>query len=149
MAITRAQIETILISRCGALLTKAGLDGETHHGVNASLNDPIGRALRGAGYSVTTLTNVTDADVASVSDDDIDLVLDLAELRTLESVSGNLDDVAITVGPRSEQKQQLADQVLRKIERLQQKIERQYGVGMGTLTAGVIGLDFMETSEDE
>lgn len=149
MTITRADLENVLISRAGKLMTAADLDGTTLNGTNADLNDPIATGLRRAGYSVASLAKVVDGDVASVLDEDVDKVLDLAELRLCENIEGNYDDVDISVTDRSESLNQLARQVQTKIDRLQKKIERAYGIGQGTLDAGVIGLDFMQKSEDD
>ena len=147
MTITRAQIETVLIRRAGKLMTAADLDGTTHHGVNADLNDPIGWALRQMGYSVTTLTNVVDADMATVADDEIDQLLDMSEYRLLENIEGNYDDVDISANGRSESLNQLIVQVAKRLERVKAKVESTYGFGAGTLEAGVVSLDFMETTE--
>ena len=148
MTITRANVETVLVRRCGKLLTAAELDGTTINGANADLNDPIGWALRQLGFTVASIAFVKDSDLTSIDDDNIDQLLDLAELRALNNVAGNLDGYAITVGPRTEQRQQLAEQVSKRIERLQQTIEKQHGIGLGTFTAGVIGLDFAEVEEE-
>lgn len=146
MTITRADVETILIRRCGSLLTAADLDGTTIDGTNVDLNDPIGVALRNMGYTVVSITNVADSDLESVPDEDIDQLLDLAELRTLESIEGNLDDVDIQANGRSESLNQLSARVRMKIDTKRKAIESQY-VGLGTLDAGVITLDFMEKDE--
>ncbi len=148
MTITRTQVERILVKRCGLLLIAAGLDGVTINGTNGDLNDPIGTALRASGLSVADIAFVSDSDLASVTDDLIDQVLDIAEHRTLLNIEGNLDQVDITIGPRSESLNQLATRVKAKIEMLEARISRLYGIGLGTLTAGVIGLDFAEASED-
>ncbi len=109
MAVTRANVENVLIHRAGALMTKASLDGTTVDGTNTDLADPIAWALRVSGYTSADITNPTTAEVAA-AEDDIDEVVDYAELRTLENVLGNLDDVDTTVGPRSESLSQLATQ---------------------------------------
>ncbi len=147
MTATRADLETILISRAGKLLAAADLDGETRNGTNGDLNDPLATGLRRSGYSVASLAMVSDSDVAAIADDDIDKVLDLAELRCLENIEGNYDDVDISVTDRSESLSQLVKQVQTKIDRLQKKIERAYGIGQGTLSAGTIGLDFMQKND--
>lgn len=149
MTITRTQVERILIKRCGLLMTAAGLDGVTINGTNADLDDPIGVALRASGLSVADISAVSDSDLASVSSDLIDQVLDIAEYRALQNIEGNLDQVDITIGPRSESLNQLATQIKPKIERLQMRISRLYGLGLGALNAGVIALDFAETDESE
>lgn len=149
MALTRANVEAILIRRVGKLLTAADLNGTTMDGMNADLNDPIGYAVRRLGGTVASVVQVVDADLAGIASDDYDQLFDLAELRTLETIAGNLDDVDITLGPRSESLSQLASQVDKRIEKLAEKVQRTYGVDVGTLSAGVIGLDFAEHEENE
>lgn len=149
MSLTRAQVEKVLIKRCGLLMTAAGLDGVTFAGTNDDLNDPIGTALRACGLSVTDVTSVSDGDLASVSDDLFDQLFDIAEHRTLLNIEGNFDQVDITLGPRSESRNQLAAQIRAKIDRLEARISRLYGIGLGTLSAGVIGLDFAEAEAEE
>ena len=151
MSLTRANTEQILIRRCGKLLTAAGLDGTTVAGNNADLNDPLGWALRKSGYSVASVAAIADADLAAVSADDTDKLLDLAELRALETILGNLDDVDITLGQRSESLSQLSAQVEKKLTRLQARVEKAYGVGIGTLQAGMITNLFAEhdTTDDD
>lgn len=149
MTITRTQVERILVRRCGLMMTAAGLDGVTINGTNDDLDDPIGVALRASGLSVADISAVSDADLAAVTDDLIDQVLDIAELRALQNVEGNFDQVDITIGPRSESLNQIAAQLKPKIERLEMRISRLYNIGLGALSAGVIGLDFAEAEADE
>lgn len=147
MTVDREQVEIVLIRRCGALMTAADLDGSTITGNNNDLNDPIGYALRRLGQSVADISNVTDADLSGVADTDIDKLLDLAETRTLGNILGNLDDVDITLGPRRESLNQLAELLEKRLERLQKKIEREYGIGLGSFESGVISMDFAEHNE--
>lgn len=148
MSVTRANVESILVARCGALMEAAGMDGSTIDGTNTDLSDPIGYSLRQAGYTVTNVAAVANADLSGLAADDYDQVFDVAELRTLESVLGNLDDVDIKLGPRSESLSQLAKGLETRIQRLQAKVEREYGVGASVLQAGVIALDFADHNED-
>lgn len=147
MTLTRANIEAIVIRRCGKLLTAAGLDGTTVSGANTDLNDPIGWAVRQCGSTVANLALVADGDLAGVSAETYDQLLDLAELRALQSISQNLSDVNMAAGPLRQDLGQLSDQVDKKIERKVAQIQRDYGLGLGTLEAGVIGLDFMQKNE--
>jgi hypothetical protein len=149
MTITRSQVEKVLIKRCGNLLTAADLDGTTDDGTNADLSDPIATALRNLGYSVADISAVDDSDLALVDDDNVSAVLDLSELRALESIEGNYDDVDISVTDRSESLNQLLKQVQAKIERVATRCQKLYNIGQGTLDAGVIGLDFMQKADDE
>ena len=144
MSITRANVENVLVHLLGPMLTKAGMlilvDG-----TNDDLGYPIGWALREAGYTTADITSPTDAEVNS-AEDDIDEVVDLAELRTLANIVGNLDDVDVTVGPRSEKLSQLAIQVQKRLDSVEKRLEKLYGFGASSLGTGVITYEFAEHS---
>lgn len=144
---TRANLESILVKRLGPLMSAAGM-AITVAGSNADLNDPLGYALRTAGYSVTDITSVADADIANVSNGDLDKVILLAEWRTLDTVLGNLDDVDTTVGPRSLKLSQLAGQAERKFDRLEKRLMQLYNIGVRT-GAGVLVLNISAKGDDD
>lgn len=137
MTTTRANLEVILVKRCGALLEKAGLSADQIN--NEDLNDPIGYAVRQAGGSVANIGRVTDTDVATVSDTYLDKLLDFAEFRTLQNISGNLDIVNITVGPRSEDFSDLVDAVEARLKRKESQLKQLYGFGLNS-GSGLINL---------
>lgn len=143
MTLSRANTEFLIVARTGPLLEAAGL-AVTVAGSNADLNDPIGRAVRACGYTVTSLVLVADADVAQVTVSQYDEFLDVATLHTLEAILGSLDDVDITVGPRKEALSQLAAQAERKIKRLRDAMALAYGYGLAIPVAGVITQDIAE-----
>lgn len=145
---TRTQAETVLIARCGKLLTACGIDGATVNGTNASLTDPLAWAMRQSGYSPAAFGSVTDTDLAGVAVDDTDKLLDLAEFKALENGLGNFDATDISVGPRSESYDQIRAGVEKILTRKQANITRLYGFGLGTLEAGVIAYDFMTKATD-
>lgn len=147
MTVTRANLEAILVQRCGGLLSFAGM-AVTVAGSNASLNDPIGYALRQTGYTVASITAVADADLASLDVDDLDQILDVAEFRTLENISGNLDDVDITNGPESEKFSQIGASLEKRMARLQEKINNDYGAGV-TVETGMITYDFADHDDTD
>ncbi|HMN11834.1 MAG TPA: LytR C-terminal domain-containing protein [Bellilinea sp.] len=147
MAITRAQVDLILIRRCGAMLAAADLDGTTVDGSNYDLADPVASALRNLGFAVSDPTTVTDSDLGAVDSDTLPALLDLAELRTLETVLGNLDEVDIRLGQRDEKFSQLADRLEKRITRLSEKVAREHGLGGGSMQAGAIGLGYQESDE--
>ena len=146
MTLTRANIEAILVQRCGAYMAAAGMV-VTIAGSNANLNDPIGYAIRMCDGTVTSFVSVADADVATVLAADYDKLLDIAELRTLDSVATNLDDVDITAGQRSEKFNQLALNLQAIMERKAAKIEKLYGIGSPLIGTGAIVLDFADHNE--
>jgi len=143
MALTRANSELLIVARVGPLLAAAGM-AVTVLGANADLNGSIGKAVRSLGHSVASAVLVADADVAAVTDAETDEYLDLATLFTLEAIAGNLDDTEIRVGPRTEKLNQLAEQVERKIKRLEESMADEYGYGMATPVVGIITRDIAE-----
>lgn len=145
MAITRAQVEAILVRRCGKWLADAELDATVINGTNTDLNDPIGYAVRALGLTVSNLLSVSDADLAAVEDGDTDKLLDYAELRTLETVYQSNSLVDISIGPRSERLGQLRDGVAAAIARKREQIRAAYGSDVGALNTGVVVMDFQET----
>lgn len=147
MAVTRAQVETMLVRRRGKLMSAAGL-AVSVSGANADLIDPIGYAIRRLGGSVASIIAITDTDIATVSADDLDGLLDISELRLLQNIKGNLDVVDITTGPISEKLSQLSDSLQEDIKTLTAKVEDEYGVGGTELEAGVLKMNFAEHNED-
>ncbi len=148
MTVTRSQIESILVSRRSPLMQMASM-AVTTQGANADLNDPIGYAVRKVGGTVASLASVTDADIATVDTDDLDEMLDHAELRLLRSIRGNLALVDITSGPMSEKLSQLAASVREDIEALENAIGENYGGGASPLETGAIVLDFQTLEDDD
>jgi len=142
MALTRVISETVIVDRVGPLMSAAGM-AVTVVGTNADLNDPLAWAARKVGATTANFNTVTDAELAAISDADGDDFLDLAEYRTLGSIMGNLDDVDITAGPRSESLSQLAEQARKRMEAL----EAHLSSIVSPFVAGYITLDFAEHSE--
>lgn len=128
-------------------MTAAGLDGSTI-GSNLDLNDPVGYAIRQLGGSVSDFTNVADGDLSAISTGDYDELLDVAELRLLENILGNFDDVNTTTGGISEALGQLGSRVEAAIATKREQIQKDYGRGRGKLKAGTIGLDFAQHGDD-
>jgi hypothetical protein len=151
VAVTRANVEAILVQRAGPLMTKAGM-ATTIVGTNANLNDPIGWGVRQAGGTVAVYSLVTDADLATVDSADTDKMLDFAELRLLKNILTNISLVDTQVGSRRESLSQLARQLENRIKTFTEELEDTYGLSVPSLEAGFIGVEFAEhyeTSEDE
>lgn len=136
MPLTLANIEAVLLRRVGKLLAAAELDATTSDGTNADLVDPIAWALRHCGMLLASPLAATDSELAQLEADRLDELLDYAELRTLETITTSLDDVDLTVGPRSERFSQLVAQVERALERKRSMVQRRYGVDVGTISSG-------------
>ncbi len=143
MTLTRANVESIIVQRVGPLMSKAGM-AITFAGANSSLNDPIGWAIRKAGYTVVDPALVTSADVAGVATTNIDTFLDYVEYRTLSSILTNITLVDVKVGSRQENLSQMAEQIQKRLAWLGGLL----GIGVGELTTGVLTFDFAEHGGD-
>lgn len=148
MVLTMIQAETILLKRCAKLLTALDMDGSTVDGNNPDLVDPIGYSIRQLGGTVTTITDVVDADLAGIGADDYDEFFDIAELRTLQNVQGNFALVDVAIGSRDEKWGALGNTLDKLIARKEKRVKDLYGLGLKPLEVGVIELDFAEHDED-
>jgi len=126
-----------------------GKDGTTVTGSNADLNDAIGAAIRRLGGTVTTPTSVTDTDVQTVATADFDALLDIAELRVLYSIRGNLIYVDTTAGPFTDRYSDIGDYLKDQIDALEEKIEDEHGIGGPVPQVGVIQREIASHDEDE
>lgn len=151
MAVTRANIEAIIIKRIGKWLTAAGLDGTTNNGTNSDLNDPIARGVRTLGYSVADVLNVSSSDIAAIEEADYDELFDVAELRALQSCLTNYDKVNLSLGPRSESFDQLRNAMVQAIKLKREQIAADYphDEDARALVGGVLTLDFQQHDESE
>lgn len=146
MTLTRANVESILVERCGTLMSFVSM-AVTFAGANADLNDPIGYGIRQVGGTVTDVTSVDDDDVATVGSDDYDALFDCAEYRLLNSIVGNLSAVDLQVGPRRESFDQIAKRVQTRADRLLKHLQDTYGLPQVDVQTGKIILDFADHNE--
>jgi len=150
MAITRANLEAILVKRAGKLMTVAGLDGTTVNGTNADLADPIAFSLRQLGVAVAAPGSPTDAEVANASTDDTDQLLDVAEIRILQTILNHVLDLVNTeAGQRVDEYSQMAAGIQQRIETKTEEARRLYGWTAGTLEASYLYHDFAQHGDDE
>ena len=101
----------------------------TYAGSNADLNAPIGWAIRQAGGTVAAPSLVTSTDVQTVDSADIDMLMDLAELRTLQNILASYALVDAKAGPVEAKSSQLADRIERRINQLRVWLASAYGIG--------------------
>ena len=145
MTVTRANVEAVLVKRCGQLMQAASMDGISCAGANLDMNDPIGGALRRLGYVVASMAAVTDTDVAQVSDVKLDALLDLAEVRVLENVISHLDDATVYSGMSgSSRMASRVRQIQAMVDRKRSYVEREHKLGLGQLEVGVVQFDFVQ-----
>jgi hypothetical protein len=139
---TRADVESELIDRCGALLSLVNVDGTTVNGTNASLAGPIREGLLSLGLAPASFATVTDADLAPATADQWDQLLDVAELRTLRNVSAAYTKVDQRVSLGEQKLSQLGDRLDVRIAELQALLRSKYGIGVNALSFQGLGLDF-------
>lgn len=128
MAITREQLDTIMVRRIGSLLTECNMDGTTTDGTNTDLVEPLRWALAQAGYSTASIVDVTNTDLLSVATTDLDKLLDLFELRCLESASTKFTNVDEVAGPRERKYSQLGRRLADLINDKSKLIESEHGI---------------------
>lgn len=146
---TRAKAERVLIRRCGRLLRWAKLDGSTFSGTNVDLADPIASAMRSCGVSPADPTDPADDDFDAVDADDYGRFFDVAELRCLESVWGNLDEVTEQEGTDKQDWNQAKAELRRRIDAKRQDLKDMYGFGYGDVVSGTLELSYTEPDPDD
>lgn len=149
MPLTREAVETVLVRRCGRLMAWANLDGEGHAGSNADLADPIASALRACDVELIDPTEPADDDFLGLAAADHGKFLDVAELRCLESVWGNLDEVTEQEGTDRQEWTRARQEIAARIESKRKQIAEEHGLGMGSLSAGSMTLLWAEQPADE
>lgn len=128
MAITRAQLDTIIVRRVGSLLVECNMNGTTTDGTNLDLVEPLRWAMTQAGYSTASIVAVTDTDLVSVPSSALDKLLDLFELRCLESASTKFTNVDEVAGPRERKYSQLGRRLADLIADKTRLIESEHGI---------------------
>ena len=147
MALTRAQVELLLLKRAAKRMAFVEMDAVTCDGSNEDLAEPISTALQRMGIAPADITDPQDSDLTAV--EDVLQLLDLAEVRLLENIVGNFDMVDLSVGPRRESLGQMVKDMEATISRLNNKIRRDYGLGVGTAELGKVVMNFQQEADDE
>ena len=142
MTITTSDATTILGSRLNRLLAAAGLANDT-----TDLNDAIAYAVRKLGYTVADASAIADSDLTDIGTDEENKFFDIAEYRGLETLVNEFSvKVTMQVGPRRQQYSDIAIVLDKILTRKAKALEREYGIGLATIGAGLIDLAFAETN---
>lgn len=145
-ALTRIQVETILVGRTYDLLSHVNLSTAHDLGTNDDLNEPIRVALADLEIIAADVLAVTDTDLAGVADADHNTLFDLCELAMLTTVLNKMTEVNERRGPISDSFSQLPERVAKRIMTLTKAISDKYGIGGdSSLTIGVIDLAISAT----
>lgn len=122
---TVAEVTAAVTDRCGAYLAQARvLTGDP---TKPSITPAIGWAVRILGGTTVSLATVTDGEVQAIGDGLTDALLDLAELRTLESIQTNLTAVNVTAGPVQQEYSDLAKRLAEIVTQKQKHAQARYG----------------------
>jgi hypothetical protein len=117
-------------------------------GANEDLSDAIGFAVRRLGGSTAGIGAASASEVDGISASDYDALIDLSELRLLETILMRLNDSSYD-GPRAAQMEQRAQRVSEIIDRKKASILRYYNILASPPQSGVIGLDFVEPVDED
>jgi hypothetical protein len=147
MAYTIVQIETLMLRRTKAILTEVAFETDAT-GTNPDMADPISFALLLMDIEPGDITVPVDADLITLTADNITQLLDLTEYRLLLNIAQNFDDVDVRIGHRQEEFSQLANRIIMRTDRLRTHLRTSYGYGRGDLEGGVIDLDFDSSGDD-
>lgn len=127
---TLADVQAVVTDRCGALLAEART--ATGDATKPSVDQCIGWAVRMLGYTTASILAPVTAEVTAVAGSHVDALLDLAELRTLESILTNLNSVDLTTGPVSEDLSDLPDRVAKIAETKRRNVATMWGRYLAT-----------------
>lgn len=125
MTLTRTRVEQVIESRIGGFIDQTR--ELTEDPSKPSILESGSWAMRKLGYTVANPVTFTDVEVALVTDADMDVFLDLTELKTLKSIPGNLPAVDTTVGPQSVKMSNLLPALETMIQRRQAEITAEHG----------------------
>lgn len=147
MALTRSQLETVLVRRLGPWLTYVSLD-TTIIGNNPDLADPIAQALLSAGYTVSNIVNPANADLTAVPSTDYPKLLDIAELRALETILQAFTDFDTKGLNYEDRDDQLGQRIESAIQRKRTLVQTKYGLETVAPQAGTIDLNFQTKNDN-
>lgn len=117
------EVSAVLTRRCGAYMTAASLTADT-----GALIDPVRWALAALGLTPASIAAVTDADLAGVAATEmVDALLDLAEIRLLETCLTNLTAVTTRAGNVSQDFSDWAKTLQALIPRKRSDAGRRFG----------------------
>jgi hypothetical protein len=140
--LTVALIEAELLARLGPYLRRVGLDGTAADGKNSALRGPIRGAVCSLGLPTSDPIAVVDSDVAGVAGFALERLLDVAEMKALETCWGNWPEVDQQAGEERQDLSQLADRIERRIRLLSDRTAGPYttgkGIGHGPAVSGLI-----------
>ena len=131
---TIADVKAIIEDRCAALLALAReISGDV---LTPDADQAIAWALRVLGYPVASLLQATGDEVQAVVAGHLDALLDLVELRTLESIQTGFTAVTVRAGPVQEDYNHLADRLGKIVAEKRRNVAARHGQWLITPLTG-------------
>jgi hypothetical protein len=114
----------------------------------ADVDEAIAYALASLGLAPTDRTALVDADLAAVGASRWPQLRDVAAWQVYEAALNNCDAVSLkAIGIDTDVKSALSYLTMR-VQRAFEAVTRQYNVGLGTISAGVLSYDFAAKGTD-
>lgn len=148
MAVTRAQVEFLMIRRLGRLMHYWNLDGTTVDGTNPDIGAALARGLMGVGITPDDPTSPTDLEVAQCATARYPELFDLTHLHLLEACLDNTDEVRQREGVNEQEWNGRISELRRRYEQKRQDVAERYGEGLALGTSGTVTVQWLEPDPD-
>lgn len=123
--VNAGDVAAVVTDRCGAFLT--AVTAATGDAETPNIDQAIAWALRALGYPTANMLAPSTSEVQAVADAKGDALLDLAELRMLESIQTNLTAVTVKAGPVQEDFNDLSARLATIINEKRANVTERYG----------------------
>lgn len=143
MAILVADVKGVLSTRCGATLAMSGLDGTA---TSSLFLDGIASSARELGVTLASPLTVVDADLVGVTQSQISQLLDVAELRTMETALNSFTQCDTKYDTEEIDAASVGRLLADSVKRLSAYVLEKYGIGQAAPTLGNVDLGFQETA---
>lgn len=141
MPLLALDVAAVLVNRCATAATTAGLDGSL---ASTLWLESIATAMRDSGRFPENPLTVVDSDLDDVPDWLVSQVVDLAELRSLETALNALMNPDRRISMGEIKYGQFRAVMETTIARKAKYIENRYGIGRGTIVSGFVSMPINE-----
>ncbi len=141
MPLTVISLQAVLSARCGTMVVATGQDGSA---ASSFWTDPLTTAARELRITLANPIAVADSDLTAVVQNRVTELLDVAELRSLESALYSNTDVDEKIALGENKWGDIRKDLETAVKRKAEYVMRRYGIGRGTLTGGLVDLPFQQ-----
>ena len=118
--LTLAQVQAAINGRCSMFMTR--LDWTTD-----DLTPHVAWAVRALGHDTADFVLTTDAEIAEMPDSYMEALVDVSEMRSLEVMEQNFEEVSIRVGSIDQKIVELGQRLHTVVERKRSDVIAQHG----------------------